>query len=283
MPVVCIEGSCKLQKKKTIIIMYFVHFSLRNSHNQFVRLRFSHDLYVINNGDNIHSDLVRDRTRLGAIESQDKIQNKNSIFLFTIVKWQRTSRVFLSGPGYWVTVTMVKLSARLFVLVLNTCFCYTNAFPYQIYNPFHRGIPLPRIVPIKPMNYSTIRRSTHKLPPINPLAEQVFIPKSLQQRYRPEQIMERLTSSASNAHTRKHKNNKFNLLNFDAYTLKPMNLNYNTVLATLTPETERIFKILNRTDVKNDPKVSSSSHRPHHKCKFPVWFGEFNVLSDGFD
>lgn len=159
---------------------------------------------------------------------------------------------------------MTKLNVRSFVLVLNMCVCFTNAFPYQIYNPFHRA-PVVRVVPIKPMNYSSIRRSTHKLPPINPLAEQVFIPKNLQQRYRPEQIMERLTSSASNAHTRKHKN-QFNLLNFDAYTMKPMNFNYNTVLATLTPETERIFKILNRTDVKNDPKVSSSSHRPHVKC-----------------
>lgn len=60
------------RKKKNIIIMYFFfHFSLRNSHNQFIRLRFSHDLYVINNCDNIHSDLVRDRTRLEAIESPE--------------------------------------------------------------------------------------------------------------------------------------------------------------------------------------------------------------------
>lgn len=160
---------------------------------------------------------------------------------------------------------MIDSKVRLsFILVLNMAVCLANAFPYEIFNPYHRA-PLVQVVPIKPMNYTTIRRSAHKLPPINPLAEQVLVPKNMQQRYRPEQIMERLTNSDSNAHTQRHKNT-FNLLNFDAYTMKPMNFNYNTVLATLTPETERIFKILNRTDVKSDPKTSSSSHRPQHKC-----------------
>lgn len=163
-------------------------------------------------------------------------------------------------------MTKLNVMRLVFVLILNACVCcITNAFPYEIFNAYHDE-PLVRMVPIKPMNYTTLRRSTHKLPPINPLAEQVLIPKNFQQRYRPEQIMERLTkSSASNEHTRKRKN-KFNLLNFDAYTMKPpTNINYNTVFATLTPETERIFKMLNRTDAKNDPSTSSSSHRPQHR------------------
>lgn len=172
-------------------------------------------------------------------------------------------------------VKMIDLKVRIFVLLLNTVVCFTNAFPYEIFNPYHWA-PVVHVVPIKPMNYTTIRRSTHKLPPINPLAEQVYIPKNFQQRYHPEQIMERLTQSASNQHAAHEHKNTFNLLNFDAYTVKPMSFNYNTVLATLTPETERIFKILNRTDIKNDPNSSSSVHRPQHKC----WFGfvsEFNL------
>lgn len=165
---------------------------------------------------------------------------------------------------------MTKLNVRLFILVLNTCVCFSIAFPYEFYNPFRRPQPAPRpqlvhIVPIVPVNYTSIRRSTHKLPPINPLAEQVFIPKNLQQRYRPEQIMERLSQSASNTHKTHKQKNKFNLLNFDAYTRKPMT--YNKVLATLTPEAEAIFaRITNQTDVQADPSVSSSSNRPRHKC-----------------
>lgn len=162
---------------------------------------------------------------------------------------------------------MANLNVRLFVLVMNMCVCVTVAFPYEFYNPYQA--PAVRVLPIKPMNYTSVRRSIHKLPPINPLAEQVYVPKNLQQRYRPEQIMERLTSAdtTSNAHgkNRKHKK-KFNLMNFDAYMVKPLDYNYNKVLATLKPETDRILNILNRTDVQDDPSVSSSLHRSHHKC-----------------
>lgn len=167
----------------------------------------------------------------------------------------------------------MTIKVRLFVLLLNTAVCLANAFPYEIFNPYRRP-QVVHMVPIIPMNYTAIRRSIHRLPPINPLAEQVIIPRNFQQRYRPEQIMERLTNSASNVHPQKHPN-KFNLLNFDAYKMKPMNFDYNTVLATLTPETERIFKILNRTDIKSDPNSSPNPHRLHHKCSFPFG-GEFH-------
>lgn len=158
---------------------------------------------------------------------------------------------------------MTELNVRLLVLVLNTCVCFTHAFPYEISNPYRPQII--RMVPIIPMNYTSIRRSHQKLPPINPLAEQIVIPKNLLQRYRPEQIMERLSQSASNPHIRRHKP-KTSVMNFEVFTMKPLNVNYNTVLATLTPETEREFNILNQTDAKNEPSGGSSTHRPHHKC-----------------
>lgn len=148
---------------------------------------------------------------------------------------------------------MIYLSVKLCIVLLSVCICFTNAFPYEMYSPFYRA-PIVRMIPIKPMNCSTIRHASHRLPPINPLAEEILVPDNLHRRYRPEQIMERLTESASNQNTRRHKD-KINLFNLEAFTLKPAKLNYNTVLATLTPETERIFKILNRTDAKNNPKM----------------------------
>lgn len=174
---------------------------------------------------------------------------------------EQSNFVFLVND--WVS-RMTNINVRLFVLVLNTCVCFTHAFPFEIFSPYQRA-PVVRMVPIIPMNYTSIRRSHHKLPPINPLAEQVLVPKNLLQRYRPEQIMERLSHSASNPHIRRHKP-RTNVMNFESYTMKPMNINYNTVLATLTPETERVFNILNQTDAKHVPNGGTTTHRPHHKC-----------------
>lgn len=48
--------------RTALLLLLFI--SLKNIHNQLVGLRYSHDLYIINSGDNDHFYLVRDRTSL---------------------------------------------------------------------------------------------------------------------------------------------------------------------------------------------------------------------------
>lgn len=141
-------------------------------------------------------------------------------------------------------------------------------YPYEYFQPKRilstvpNWIPNIKAVTIKPVDIEEIRRSTHNLPPINPDAEAIFLPLNVD-KLRFDQVMERssLGGIYYNKKPKSHKKkNKFNMLNFDAYVVKPTNFNYKKVFATLKPETERILKYLNETvkfEKKEDDKFNS--------------------------
>lgn len=110
-------------------------------------------------------------------------------------------------------------------------------------------------IPIQPMNLSSSQRA-FKVPSINPDSELIYSPSRSSQRYQYEQIMERLQQLPIEAQTgqkqpspqkQSRKKKEFNFLNFDAYLVKPMNVNYKQVFATLRPEAEKLLRMLNET------------------------------------
>lgn len=128
-------------------------------------------------------------------------------------------------------------------------------FPYDFFQPKAILVPVPKwksnpkVVTIKPLDVKAMRRSSYKLPPINPDAEPIFKSKNAD-KYPFDQVMERSSMSGvyyANKPKSNKKKNKFNMLNFDAYLVKPMNFSYKKVFATLKPGTERILKYLNQT------------------------------------
>lgn len=102
------------------------------------------------------------------------------------------------------------------------------------------------IRPIRPMSASaSANQRSFRTPPINPDSELIFSP-SRSHRYQYEKIMERLESLPTT--TNRPKKKGFNFLNFDAYLVKPMNVNYEKVFATLRPEAEKLLSIMSKSD-----------------------------------
>lgn len=149
--------------------------------------------------------------------------------------------------------------------------CIENVDSFERFQPIRASI---KSIPIRPLDHSTIQRLTRRPVPINPDAEPIYVPLH-GGKYKPYQIMERISSPSdvntnrnSNTNTR---NTDFNFLNFDAYMVKPKDFNYNNVLATIKPETERILRLMNQTDNLHgdDAKPSSSSNHNKYRTKNP--------------
>lgn len=127
--------------------------------------------------------------------------------------------------------------------------------PNQIeVNANYRVIRPVKSIPIRTMDSN--RQRYMKAPPLNPDSELIFAP-SQTQRFPYEKIMERLTAAplatattsnkSVNHHQRELKKN-FNFLNFDAYLVRPMPVNYQRVFATVKPEAEKLLSAMNRED-----------------------------------
>lgn len=132
--------------------------------------------------------------------------------------------------------------------------------PYEIKSPLRQLRPI-KIIPIRTMDAASQRFV--KVPALNPDAELIFSP-SRSQRYQYEKIMERLvvppasaaaaapasesSSTATDANVthdqQEQKRNKFNFLNFDAYLVRPMPVNYEQVFATARPEAEKLLNAM---------------------------------------
>lgn len=149
------------------------------------------------------------------------------------------------------------------------------AFSVDGYSRPYRRVYARRIVPIKPMDYTAMNRAVKRLPPLNPDAE--FITSSSNKhRFQPEKIMERVTQSENQETPERTQKTNFDYMNFDAYLVKPSELNYKTVWATLEPETEKLLKSLKDEDVASDkiardeaevgePTTSSSRHSVYRR------------------
>lgn len=109
-----------------------------------------------------------------------------------------------------------------------------------------RGIRAAKTIPIQPMDSASQR--SFKTPPLNPDSELIF-PPSHSHRYQYEKIMERLTAAPA-ATTNQSintwpKKKNFEFLNFDAYLVRPMHVNYRKVFATVKPEAKKLLSAMN--------------------------------------
>lgn len=147
-----------------------------------------------------------------------------------------------------------------------------------------------RGIPIRPLDFTTIRRLAYKPAPINPDAEPIFLPLH-SEKYKPFQIMERISATPTakatvnrkyNANQEQRNKDNFNFLNFDAYLVKP-----NAAIA-LKPDTDRILRLMNYTEheYQDEPTSSSSSHhklrsqKPSKKSKKKNHSQQLNEFSD---
>lgn len=157
------------------------------------------------------------------------------------------------------------------IFVINILFgvCIGHLFAYEILwpvrgpmplrGPMPRGIPIP--IPIRPLDHSTIRRLSRRPTELNPDSESVFLPMH-QAKHRPMQIMERISVPVDGNHNwNRQKKDNFNVLNFEAYVMKPTN-----EAAIPKPVTERILHLINKTDYERDDTRQSPSSS-HHKYR----------------
>ncbi|XP_055322766.1 uncharacterized protein LOC129578366 [Sitodiplosis mosellana] len=154
----------------------------------------------------------------------------------------------------------------IFVIKILFGVCIGHLFAYQmhrpVHGPMHRGVPIP--IPIRPLDHSTIRRLSRRPAELNPDSEPVFLPLH-QSRHRPLQIMERISVPVDGNHNwNRQKKENFNVLNFEAYMMKPTNE------ALPKPVTERILRYINKTeDDRDDIRQSPSSHHKYRSRSIP--------------
>lgn len=146
-----------------------------------------------------------------------------------------------------------------FIFVLNIIFglCIDNLWTLNAVRPV-RSIASRRI-PIRPLDHSTMQRLSLRPTELNPDAEPIYLPNHLNQP-RPLQIMERISVPVDWNHPSA---DKFNVMNFDAYALKP-NYGYSSV----NPVTERVYRMANQTDKRlhrggYDTRTSPSQYKFH--------------------
>lgn len=134
-----------------------------------------------------------------------------------------------------------------------------------------RQIRSSKSIPIQPMNLSSSQRA-FKVPSINPDSELIYSPSRSSQRYQYEQIMERLqqlpVDTPAPQKQARSKKKEFNFLNFDAYLVKPMNVNYKQVFATLKPEAEKLLRMLNETISEDYDETEESKSEECNKRMF---------------
>lgn len=132
-----------------------------------------------------------------------------------------------------------------------------NLFAYEVHHPMRGSMPRGIPIPIRPLDRSTIHKIARRPAELNPDSETIFFPINHQANYRPLQIMERISVPVD--HREKMEN--FNILNFDAYIMKPTNN------VTLKPVTERKLHIINQTDDDRDDARPSSSIHHRYRTK----------------
>lgn len=125
----------------------------------------------------------------------------------------------------------------------------------------HVRRPVPRGIPIRPLDSSTMYRISRRPTEINPDSEPVFLPMHNVAR-RPLQVMERISTDAKKTWNRPKKDN-FNVLNFDAYVMKPNNFN------AMKPVTERVLRDTQFQNSRDDLKPSPSSQRKYRTKNGP--------------
>ncbi|XP_031633251.1 uncharacterized protein LOC116347019 [Contarinia nasturtii] len=155
------------------------------------------------------------------------------------------------------------------ILVINLVFvlCIGDLYAYELFRPMRAatGRGMSHVVPIRSLDQSTMRRLTRRPIEINPDSESIFLP-SHQAKQRPLQIMERISVPVDANHNfpRKKKEN-FNVLNFEAYVMKP-SMNE----ATIKPVTERILHLnYHNDDDRDDARPSPSSHHKYRSRPVP--------------
>ena len=108
----------------------------------------------------------------------------------------------------------------------NKTVIYNNSAPFKFLNFLYH--PAPTLTPARSQNIRNVSeiKKEIKKPKINPDAESIFLPINGNS-YHPEKVLERIQTYTD------HKNrNSNNLLNFDAYILKPFNFDYSKVFSS---------------------------------------------------
>lgn len=148
------------------------------------------------------------------------------------------------------------IGSRVVFLCIVFALCIGNLLGYALIRPVR--VPNLRRIPIRPLDPSTIRRLSRVPNEINPDAESIFIPMP-NAKQRPMQVMERISAPIDNKNSNwNHKrNDQFNVLNFEAYVMKPTN-------PTIKPVTERVLRLITPTeDYRDDTKTSPSSQHKY--------------------
>lgn len=137
----------------------------------------------------------------------------------------------------------------------------SGIYSYERLKPM-RGPSVKRI-PIRPLDYSTIKRLSRKHLPFDPDSEPIFLPINAS-KFKSYPVMERISSPPNIIRTRNpsEKNDNFNILNFDAYKIRPLH-------SAVKTGTDRMLHFTNRTDYYNDAKPSSSSQHKYRSKSSP--------------
>lgn len=148
--------------------------------------------------------------------------------------------------------------------------CISDLVAYKELRPI-RG-PVVKRIPIRPLDYSTIKRISRKHVPLNPDSESIFLPVNAAQ-FKPYQVMERISLAPPHPnhirnrlnHHNLKKNDNFNILNSDAYLMKPKD---DMVIVNTDPN--RGSQFANRTDnYYEDARPSSSAHHKYRSKTVP--------------
>lgn len=159
---------------------------------------------------------------------------------------------------------MALANSVIFVMNIMCGMCIGHFYAYEILRPIRgpmpRGIPIP--IPIRPLDHSTIRRLSRRPAEMNPDSEPVFLPLH-QSNHRPLQIMERISVPVDgNYNWNRPKKDNFNVLNFEAYMMKPNEASI--------PRPERIVRLVNQTDDDRDEfRPSPSGHHKYRSRSVP--------------
>lgn len=138
---------------------------------------------------------------------------------------------------------MAISGASFFMINIVFGFLIGNILSYERIRQVRR--PVPRGIPIRPLDSSTIYRLSRRPTELNPDAEPIFLPLH-NGKHRPLQVMERISTDTKKNWHRPKKDN-FNVLNFEAYVMKPNNLD------VMKPVTDRVLRDSQIEDLKPSP------------------------------
>lgn len=150
------------------------------------------------------------------------------------------------------TLAMMAFKGSIvFVINLLIGIGISGVFGFEVLRPIRK--PIPYGIPIRPLDKSTIQRLARRPTELNPDSEPIFLPYQRANR-RPLQIMERI-SVPTDPHASRNRGKKdhFNVLNFEAYVMKPNDG------GPPRPVSERIYRLLNQSDYRGDPKSNPNN------------------------